>query len=156
MKTRRKYRDYFDAEQVCTARAIDAVRRNAEKRIADLIFNATTWTGSTLTTGITHEWDDAANATPIVDVNAARKKVWELTGMWPNALVINRNVFNNLRTLDEIKEAIQGAAPVFRPRPRHHGPAIGRSVRPRSHPRRRRREKHRQRGAGPADLFHLE
>lgn len=116
--TARKYRHYFDAEQVAAARAIDAVMRNAEKRVADLVFNATTWTGSALTTAINNEWDDATNATPIVDVTAAKKKVWEGTGLWPNALIINRNVFNNLRTLDEIKEAIQSAGAGFPTRAR--------------------------------------
>jgi hypothetical protein len=107
--TARKYANLFDAERICTARAVDVVMRRAERRVADLIFNATIWTGASLTTGVTNEWDDAANATPITDVNAARKKVWDLTGLWPNALVINRSVFNNLRTLDEVKEAIQSA-----------------------------------------------
>lgn len=116
--TARKYRNYFDAEQICSARAIDAVLRNAERRTADLVFNATTWTGASLATAVTNEWDDATNATPISDVAAAKKKVWEGTGLWPNALIINRSVFNNLRTLDEIKEAIQSAGAGFPTRAR--------------------------------------
>jgi hypothetical protein len=109
--TKRKYRHLFDAEMVCTNRAVDAVMRNAEKRVADLVFNATTWTGAALTTAVTKEWSKSnlTTATPIADVNAARNKVWEGTGLWPNALILNKRVFNNLRTLDEIKEAIQSA-----------------------------------------------
>lgn len=104
----RMYRDYFDAEQVAAQRAQDAVLRNAEKRVADLIFNASTWTGTALTTGITNEWDKnhLTDAVPIADVEAARLKVWTACGLWPNALIINRKVFNNLRMLDDIKEAI--------------------------------------------------
>ena len=102
------YVDYFDAEQVAAQRAQDVVLRNAEKRIADLIFNATTWTGAALTTGITNEWDKnhLTDAVPIADVEAARLKVWTGCGLWPNALILNRKVFNNLRMLDDIKEAI--------------------------------------------------
>ncbi len=37
------YRDYFDAEQISTLRAFSAVLRNAEQRVADAVFNATTW-----------------------------------------------------------------------------------------------------------------
>jgi len=103
------YAEFFDFEQICAARAYDVVLRSAEKRIADAIFNATTWTGAALTTGITHEWDDATNAVPITDVNAAAKKVWDGTGLWPNALIINRFVFRNLRNCAQIKDAIASA-----------------------------------------------
>lgn len=103
------YAEYFEAEQVSAQRALDAVLRAAEKRVADLIFNATTWTGSSLTTAVTNEWDDSANATPIVDVEAAVRKVYTNSGLWPNALIINRKVFRNLRNCDEVIERIQSA-----------------------------------------------
>jgi len=104
----RMYANYFDVELLAAVRARDALLRNQEKRAADLIFNATTWTGAALTTAVTNEWDKnhLSDAVPIADVNAACLKVYEGTGLWPNALVINRKVFRNLRTLDEIKEAI--------------------------------------------------
>jgi len=100
------YRNFFDFEQIATQRAFDMVLREQERAIATAIYNTTTWTGATLTTAITHEWDDATNAVPISDINAAKQKVWDLTGLWPNALVINRKQFNNLRTLDDIKDTI--------------------------------------------------
>ena len=92
------YVEYFDAEQVSADIAFDAVLRNAEQRVADAVFNATTFTPTTLT----NEWDDLANATPIADVEAAVKRLWEATGIWANALVINRRVFRNLRRVTEI------------------------------------------------------
>ncbi|MBW3540754.1 MAG: hypothetical protein KY476_10825 [Planctomycetes bacterium] len=100
------YSEYFDAEQVSAARAYEAVLQAQEQRIAALLFNATTWTGASLTTGVTNEWDDAANATPIDDVEAAVRKVWEGTGLWPNALMLNRLVFRNLRNCAQIIERI--------------------------------------------------
>lgn len=100
------FSEYFVAEQVSTMRAYSAVLTNQEKRIADLIFNATTWTGSALTTAVTNEWDDATNATPIDDVEAAIQKVYDGSGLWPNSLIINHKVFRNLRNCDQIIERI--------------------------------------------------
>lgn len=99
----RMYADYFDAELVAAARARDFVLRQFERNAASTIFNAVTWSA----TAVTNEWDDAANATPIADVNAAALRMYEACGLWPNALVINRKVFRNLRLVDEITDKIQ-------------------------------------------------
>lgn len=101
------YRDYFDAELVAAQRAMRGVLESQERRIASLVFNATTWTGSSLTTAITNEWDDATNATPIADVEAAIQKVYDGSGLWPNALIINRKVFRNLRQCSEIIDRVK-------------------------------------------------
>ena len=98
------YADYFDAEQIATLRAYSAVLRNAEKRVADAVFNATTF--SARKTAVTNEWDDATNATPITDVEAAVQNVYDASGLWANALVINKKVFRNLRLVSQIKDAI--------------------------------------------------
>lgn len=100
------YREYFDAEQVSTMRAFSAVLRNAEQRAADLVFNPTTWNGAALTTSITHEWDDAVNCVPVTDVEAAVRKIYDASGLWANALVINRKVFRNLRNSAQIIDRI--------------------------------------------------
>lgn len=99
------YSEYFDAEQVAAARSFEAVLRNAEARVSAAVFNATTWTS--YTTGITNEWDDAANAVPITDVETAAKAVWGQCGMWPNALIINRKVFRNLRNCAQIIDRVK-------------------------------------------------
>ena len=103
------HHNYFDAELLGAQRAHGKVLRNAEKRVADAVFNTTTWTGSSLTTAVTNEWDDSANATPIVDVEAAVNKVYEGSGLWPNALVINYQVFRNLRNCSEIIDRVNSA-----------------------------------------------
>jgi hypothetical protein len=103
------YAEYFDAEQINTLRAFSAVLRNAEQRVADAVFNTTTWNGAALTTGITNEWDDAANATPATDVEAAVQKIYDNSGLWANALVINRKVFRNLRNCASIIDRINSA-----------------------------------------------
>jgi len=103
------YAEYFDAEQINTLRAFSAVLRNAEQRVADAVFNATTWNGAALTTGISNEWDDAVNAVPATDVEAAVQKIYDNSGLWANALVINRKVFRNLRNCASIMDRINSA-----------------------------------------------
>ena len=102
------YAEYFQAEQISTLRAFSAVLRNAEQRVADAVFGAT-WSGggATLTTGITNEWDDIANAVPLTDVEAAVQKIYTNSGLSPNALVINRKVFRNLRRCAQVIDAIE-------------------------------------------------
>jgi len=94
------YSDYFDAEQISAMRARFDVLRSAEQRAAALLFNATTWASHT--TAITNEWDDTANAVPVTDVEAAVQSIYAASGLWPNALIINRKVFRNLRNCAQI------------------------------------------------------
>lgn len=103
------YAEYFDAEQIATMRAFSAVLRNAEQRVADAVFNTSTWTGSSLTTAITNEWDDATNAVPATDIEAAVQKIYDNSGLWANALVINRKVFRNLRNCASVIDRINSA-----------------------------------------------
>jgi hypothetical protein len=101
------YAEYFVAEQISTMRAFSAVLRNAEQRVANAVFNATTWSGASLTTAITHEWDDATNCVPLTDVEAAVQKIYDNSGLWANALVINRKVFRNLRNSAQVIDRIE-------------------------------------------------
>lgn len=100
------YRNYFDSEQIAARRALDAVLRNQEIRVANALFNTTTYTGSALTTSVGTPWSTVASAVPITNVEAAVIKVYENTGVWPNALVINRRVFRNLRLTTQIIDRI--------------------------------------------------
>ncbi|MGB0714264.1 MAG: hypothetical protein ACPGXK_00185 [Phycisphaerae bacterium] len=108
-KNAKIYRNYLDAELVAARKCRDIVLRNQEKRVANLLFDATTWTGASLTTPVSNEWDDYANSTPIADVDAASRKVFDNTGLYANCLVINRNVFMNLRHCQEILDRIASA-----------------------------------------------
>lgn len=103
------YAEFFDAELVAGQRALADVMRNAEDRIADAVFNTSTWTGSSLTTSITNEWDDFSNATPINDVEAAVQQIYDNSGLWANALVINKKVFRNLRLCDQIRDRVSSS-----------------------------------------------
>jgi hypothetical protein len=100
------YADYFNAEVISTARAYRAVMENQERRVAAAVFNATTWSGAALATSITHEWDDYTNAVPINDVEGAVRKVYEGSGLWPNALIVSRLVFRNLRLCSQVLDRL--------------------------------------------------
>jgi hypothetical protein len=101
------YAEYFDAETVATQRAYNAVLANAEKRVADAIYNTSTWTGAALTTDVSSvPWATIASAKPLTNVEAAVQKVYDGSGLWPNALVINKKVFRNLRNTPEVIDRI--------------------------------------------------
>jgi hypothetical protein len=101
------YAEYFDAENVAAQRAYNSVLRNAEKRVADAIFNTTTWTGASLATDVSSvPWATIATAKPLTNVEAAVQKVYDGSGLWPNALVINKKVFRNLRNTPEVIDRI--------------------------------------------------
>lgn len=99
------YANYFDAEVVSAQRARDVVLRNLEIRAAALVFNASTFSAH----AVTNEWDDAALATPITDVEASIRRIWAASGLWPNALIINRLVFRNLRNCAQIIDRIESS-----------------------------------------------
>lgn len=105
----KRYRHILQVDRIANARAAGVVARNQEQRAAALVFNSTTWTGAALTTAPTNEWDDATNAVPITDVEAAVKKIYEGSGLWANALVINRQVFRNLRNCAQVIDRIESA-----------------------------------------------
>lgn len=107
----KRYMHIIDAERVAAARAMSLVMRNHEKRVASAVFNPSVWNGASLTTAITNEWDSnhTTNAVPIDDVENAVRKVYDVSGLWCNALVINRKVFRNLRNLDQITDRIASA-----------------------------------------------
>lgn len=103
------YADYFDLEMASAEMARDTVMRNYEKRVAAKVFDAVNHTPTT----IGNEWDDAVNATPINDVEAAVLRLYAATGLWANALIMNRLVFRNLRMCDQIINKVKAVMSVL-------------------------------------------
>lgn len=112
----RMYANYFDAEMIAANRARDAVLRNREKRIADLLFNATTFSGQT--TAVSVDWTTHATAVPIANVETAVQAVYARCGLWPNTLILGYQAFRHLRQCTEIINGIQGAGAGERALPR--------------------------------------
>lgn len=101
----KRYRSYFDAELKQVERKRFQVMLAAEKRVADLVFNASTFTGA-LTAAAGTAWDDYANADPIADVEAAAQAFYNNTGLWPNTGICGRLNYRNLRNCQSIIDRI--------------------------------------------------
>jgi len=101
------FAEYFQAEQVSTMRAFSSVLRNAEQRVADAVFNTATWTGASLTTTPATAWATIATAVPLTNVEAAVQKIYDNSGLWANALVINKKTFRNLRNTLQVIDRIE-------------------------------------------------
>lgn len=96
------YASEFDAEMVAAAMAASVVAREREKRVASAIFNATTWTGSTLYTDLATDWDNIASL-PVNDVNTAKEKIRQNCGLAPNTMVISAAVVPWLKANTDLK-----------------------------------------------------
>ena len=103
------YSEYFVAEQIAAMRARRAVLANYEARVAAAVYNTSTWTGSTLTTAVGTEWSNAASGVPVTDVLSAGNVIYEQSGFYPNALIVNRRVFRNLKNNAQVIDRITAA-----------------------------------------------
>jgi len=98
------YAEFFDAELIATQRAMSNVMVNHEKRLAALLVNETTFSGKITT--LTHEWDDASNGKPVDNVETAVQAIYTASGLWANALILNKKVFRSLRSNDQVRDRI--------------------------------------------------
>jgi len=101
------YGDILDAEEIHSQRAEDAVLQEYERDVAAAVYDTGVWTGESLATSVTNEWDDYSNATPINDVMAAIEKVASGSGLEANALVVNRKQLRNLLQCDQIIDRVK-------------------------------------------------
>lgn len=98
------YANFFDAEQAAVENGQHTLLVEAEKRVAGQVFNASTFTPQS----VTNEWDDAANATPITDIETAVQALYDASGLWADTLITNRKVFRNLRNVAQIIDRFKG------------------------------------------------
>jgi hypothetical protein len=106
---RTQFQSDFDADMIATKIVTLALMRQREKRAAALLFNGTTFATATyfLDTAVT--WATVATSTPIDDVVFAAEKVWANSGIWPNALIINRTNLSYLLRSAQIRAQFPGA-----------------------------------------------
>lgn len=98
----RLYARLFDAESVCLNRAMDALMRAREKRIADAVFNPTTF--ASYTNAVSIEWDDP-NSDPKTDVQTGFELIRKRVGKKPTDLIVSMKVCLNLMRNNRFKEA---------------------------------------------------
>jgi len=104
----RLYRRFFDAEEVGTQIIMDHVLRGHEQRVASTLFATANAVGNS---GVTNEWDDAANATPKADVKAGIQAMRAASGLSPNAIVMSKKVMENVLNTAELRTYLQYTAP---------------------------------------------
>lgn len=102
-RERAMYAYAFDFEQINAMRAMDAVLRAYEKRVADATFNASTFT----TTAVGTEWDIPSSATPVDDVLTEITAFKNAAGVLPNAVIMNDKVLRNLQRNDQIIDRLK-------------------------------------------------
>lgn len=95
-------------QQVAADRATNIVLSALERSIADTIYDATTFAGQT--TGVTNEWDDSPNATPITDVKGAIERFEARNGFGPNCMVMNKKQARNALLSAQV-QAVLGYRP---------------------------------------------
>jgi hypothetical protein len=101
--------NYFDAETATAQLLVHRAMRTQEKRIATLLFNATTFAG--YTGSVTNEWDDKTNATPFDDISDTILTLKQNVGGVVEGeicLAVSEKVFRNIYETDQIKALRRG------------------------------------------------
>jgi hypothetical protein len=101
-RQREKFRDDFDGELETVNGIKTKMMIAREKRVKDLVFNTTTWTGSDLYTDNSGSPWDTATTDIISQVNAAKEKVRLNTGVMADSLIIGEASMQNLLKNDDI------------------------------------------------------
>lgn len=101
------YKNDFDGELVTVKSIMRKVMTAQEIRIADALFNTTTFTGSALYTNNSSAPWDAAGSDVIGQVDAAKEKVRQNCGMKPNAIWFSETNFIRLKGNTAIKDAVK-------------------------------------------------
>ena len=104
------YSSDFNAELATSNGVGRKVLQAQEKRIADLLFNTTTWTGAALYTDYSAAPWDAAASDVRGQIRASMEKVRINCGMEPNALIINKTNLDRLKANTAIIDAIKYTA----------------------------------------------
>lgn len=104
--------DPFAPERTAIEFATDRVLLSREKRVADLLFNTTTFTSYTataaaLTGGGDVAWDTYATSTPLKDIDVMRSNVIQQIGRDPNTLIMGFDVWKALKEHPDLVERIK-------------------------------------------------
>lgn len=102
------YGDFLNAAAVATQRITHAVLTAQEMRVAALVMDVTTYTGSgSLNQAVQNgQWSTLATSTPLNDVRVAGDKMFANAGYYPDTVVINRKVFRTLQQNADVRSAI--------------------------------------------------
>ena len=106
------YMDYLDAMEIGTARAANKILTASEMRVAAM-FDSIVYTNASMVQAKGNGAWSTAGGTPVTDVNGAVQKVYDATGVWPNAIIMNRKAFRATRLNPQVTGAIEAAGAGF-------------------------------------------
>jgi hypothetical protein len=95
------------ADYVATKRATNHILKSQEKRISDKVFNAVSFTPHP----VAIEWDKAATAVPLTNIKAAKLAFRKQCGMLPDAIVMNYEVFERIKEVQQIIDRLKYTYP---------------------------------------------
>lgn len=96
----------LDLDVDTTENLTDALIRDREKRVADILFSSTNITNNTTLTG-SDQWSDYAGSDPIGDIETGMRSVREACGKTPNTIVMGTQVMSQLRNHPDLLERIK-------------------------------------------------
>jgi hypothetical protein len=96
----------IDAEMISTKRAIFSILLDLEQRVAAKVFKTSFW-GSATDQAVGTNFNNLASSDPTLEINKAALAVWELCGIWPNAVVFNKEVYKNVKNAASIIDRIK-------------------------------------------------
>lgn len=99
---RELYKNDFDLEAATMMKLTTDLLMNLEYRAASLLFNTSTWTGSSLYTDNSGSPWSTSSTDIVAQVNAAKDKVRSATGLEPDTLIVNRTNLDYLLNNDDI------------------------------------------------------
>lgn len=109
---RAKYGRVMNLDEIKARRATNIVLRRREKRVADAIFNTTTWPLSG-TTGknVNVEWDNHSSATPRADLINPKEWIRQKTGAMSKdlTLILTENAAKNIALTADYLQAMSRA-----------------------------------------------
>lgn len=111
-RDRELYATDFDGEQETVNSIKTKMLLAYEKRVKDVVFNTTTFTGASLYTDNSGSPWDTASTDIISQINAAKEKVRLNTGVMADSMVIGEAAMQNLLKNDDIIARFPGAAKI--------------------------------------------
>ena len=104
-----KNADIFNEEVVSTQIAEHQLKLAREKRVADAVYNTTTFTGAANTTTITEEWDDKTNADPYANITTGAAAMKTKCGAPRKTLhlLMNDVILRNIMRSDAVRSDIK-------------------------------------------------
>jgi hypothetical protein len=102
-------------ERAVTEKVTRALLLDREIQIAGDMFTTGKWTTeyTGASSGAYTYWDDYANSDPLNNIKTAKLAVKVLTGMTPNTLTINEQVYETLRLHPQLKEIYKYTQPAI-------------------------------------------